>query len=66
MDPARPRPREAPGPVAGEGEHPEGRSRRSYARTDAGTAERERLRAAVAPRLDAVARAVGRLRDELS
>ena len=34
--------------------------------TEAGAAERERLRADVAPRLDAVARAVGRLRDELA
>ena len=57
---------EARGLVAGEWEHPERRSRRFYALTDAGTAERERLRAAVAPRLDAVALAVGRLRDELS
>ena len=57
---------EARGLVAGEWEHPERRSRRFYALTDAGTAERERLRAAVAPRLDAVALAVGPLRDELS
>ena len=57
---------EARGLVAGEWEHPERRSRRFYALTEAGAAERERLRAAVAPRLDAVAEAVGRLRDELS
>lgn len=57
---------EARGLVAGEWEHPERRSRRFYALTDAGAAERERLRAAVAPRLDAVALAVVRLRDELA
>lgn len=57
---------EARGLVAGEWEHPERRSRRFYALTDEGAAERERLRADVAPRLEAVVRAVGRLRDELS
>jgi DNA-binding PadR family transcriptional regulator len=57
---------EARGLVAGEWEHPERRSRRFYALTDAGAAERERLRGAVAPRLDAVALAVVRLRDELA
>lgn len=57
---------EARGLVAGEWEHPERRSRRFYALTDAGARERERLRADVAPRLDAVALAVGRLRDELA
>lgn len=57
---------EARGLVAGEWEHPERRSRRFYALTDDGAAERERLRTDVAPRLEAVVRAVGRLRDELS
>lgn len=57
---------EARGLVAGEWEHPERRSRRFYALTDAGAAERERLRGDVAPRLEAVALAVGRLRDELA
>lgn len=57
---------EARGLVAGEWEHPERRSRRFYALTEAGAAERERLRADVAPRLDAVALAVVRLRDELA
>lgn len=57
---------EARGLVAGEWEHPERRSRRFYALTDAGAAERERLRTDVGPRLDAVVLAVGRLRDELA
>ncbi len=57
---------EARGLLAGEWEHPERRSRRFYALTAEGALERERLRADVAPRLDAVALAVGRLRDELA
>jgi PadR family transcriptional regulator, regulatory protein PadR len=57
---------ESRGLLAGEWEHPERRSRRFYALTPAGERERERMRADVAPRLDAVALAVGRLRDELS
>ena len=57
---------ESRGLIAGEWEHPERRSRRFYALTQAGEQERERLREAVAPRLDAVALAVGRLRDELA
>ena len=57
---------ESRGLIAGEWEHPERRSRRFYALTQAGEQERERLRDAVAPRLDAVALAVGRLRDELA
>jgi len=57
---------EARGFVAGAWEHPERRSRRFYALTDAGAAECARLRGDVRPRLDAVATAVGRLRDELS
>ena len=57
---------EARGLVAGEWEHPERRSRRFYALTQEGAAERERLRADVAPRLEAVVLAVARLRDELS
>jgi DNA-binding PadR family transcriptional regulator len=43
-------------------EHPERRSRRFYAITPAGEHERERLRAEVAPRLEAVAASVQRLR----
>ena len=57
---------EARGFIAGAWEHPERRSRRVYALTDAGTAECARLRGDVRPRLAAVAAAVGRLRDELS
>lgn len=57
---------EARGLIAGEWEHPERRSRRFYALTEVGAAERERLRGDIAPRLEAVARAVARLRDELS
>ena len=57
---------ESRGLIEGEWEHPERRSRRFYALTQAGEQERERLREAVAPRLDAVALAVGRLRDELA
>lgn len=57
---------EGRGLIAGEWEHPERRSRRFYALTLAGVAERDRLRADVAPRLEAVALAVGRLRDEVA
>jgi len=56
---------EAEGLVAAEWEHPERRSRRFYALTSAGREHREILAAEVAPRLDAVARAVGLLRAEL-
>jgi DNA-binding PadR family transcriptional regulator len=57
---------EARGLVRGEWEHPERRSRRFYRLTDAGAAERERLVAEVAPRLDRVATGVALLRDELA
>ena len=53
------------GLVRGEWEHPERRSRRFYALTDEGRAERTRLAADVAPRLDAVAAALDALRREL-
>ena len=53
------------GLVAGEWEHPERRSRRFYRLTGEGEAERARLAAEVAPRLDAVAAAVEALRREL-
>jgi DNA-binding PadR family transcriptional regulator len=49
---------EADGLIAGEWEHPERRSRRFYRLTPAGEAERERLSAAVGPRLDAAAAAL--------
>ncbi len=54
------------GLVTGSWEHPERRSRRFYALTDDGERERERLRAEVAPRLEAVAIAVERLRGALA
>ena len=56
---------EQEGLVRGEWEHPERRSRRFYALTDAGRAERERLAAGVAPHLDAVAAGIAALRREL-
>ncbi len=56
---------EAEGLVAGSWEHPERRSRRFYALTDAGRARREELAGEVGPRLDAVARAVRLVRAEL-
>ncbi len=56
---------EAQGLIAGEWEHPERRSRRFYQLTATGEAERERLIGELAPRLDAVARGVGLIRDEL-
>ena len=56
---------EADGLIAGEWEHPERRSRRFYALTDAGRAERARLAAELGPRLDAVAASVAAIRAEL-
>ena len=58
-------PLEQDGLVAGEWEHPERRSRRFYRLTDAGAAERDRLAAELAPRLDAVAAGIEHLRAEL-
>ncbi|MCU0313425.1 MAG: PadR family transcriptional regulator [Solirubrobacteraceae bacterium] len=54
------------GLVTAEWEHPERRSRRFYALTADGEAERENLRAQVGPRLEAVAAAIERLREELA
>jgi DNA-binding PadR family transcriptional regulator len=51
--------------VAGEWEHPERRSRRFYRLTESGRAERDRLAADVAPRLDEIAAAVDLIRREL-
>src|SRR4051812_29607003 len=51
--------------VAGEWEHPERRSRRFYRLTEAGEAERRRLAAELAPRLDAIADGLERIRAEL-
>jgi len=56
---------EAEGLVAGEWEHPERRSRRFYRLTEPGSAERDRLAAQVAPRLDEIAAAVDLIRREL-
>jgi PadR family transcriptional regulator, regulatory protein PadR len=56
---------EAEGLVAGEWEHPERRSRRFYRLTQAGDAERRRLAAELAPRLDAVAASLEAIRAEL-
>jgi len=56
---------EAEGLVAGEWEHPERRSRRFYRLTESGSAERDRLAADVAPRLDEIAAAVDLIRREL-
>jgi PadR family transcriptional regulator PadR len=56
---------EQEGLVHGEWEHPERRSRRFYALTDPGRAERARLASLVAPRLDAVAAGITALRHEL-
>jgi DNA-binding PadR family transcriptional regulator len=56
---------EQEGFVAGAWEHPERRSRRFYRLTPAGEAERDRLAAALAPRLDAVAAGIDHLRTEL-
>lgn len=56
---------EAKGLVAGEWEHPERRSRRFYRITETGEAERSRLAATVAPRLDAVAASIDLIRREL-
>ncbi len=56
---------EAEGLVAGEWEHPERRSRRFYRLTEPGSAERDRLAAEVAPRLDEIAAAVDLIRREL-
>lgn len=56
---------EAEGLVAGRWEHPERRSRRFYELTEAGAAERDRLAAQIAPRLDELAAAVDLIRSEL-
>jgi DNA-binding PadR family transcriptional regulator len=56
---------EGRGLIEGQWEHPERRSRRFYALTDAGEEERRRLSADIAPYLDAVARATASIRDEV-
>jgi PadR family transcriptional regulator PadR len=56
---------EGRGLIDGQWEHPERRSRRFYRLTRAGAAERDRLAAAVAPRLDLLVSSVGRIRELL-
>jgi PadR family transcriptional regulator, regulatory protein PadR len=56
---------EAKALVRGEWEHPERRSRRFYAITPAGDAERDRLAAELGPRLDRIARSIAALRAEV-
>jgi len=56
---------EGQGLIAGEWEHPERRSRRFYRLTEAGESERERMAAELVPYLDAVARSVELIRDEV-
>jgi len=53
------------GLIAGQWEHPERRSRRFYQLTAAGDRERAGLAAEIAPRLDALSTALGRVRAEL-
>lgn len=56
---------EANGFIEGSWEHPERRSRRFYAITDAGRLERARLAVELGPRLDAMAGAIDRIRAEV-
>ncbi|MEA2467460.1 MAG: PadR family transcriptional regulator, regulatory protein PadR [Thermoleophilaceae bacterium] len=56
---------EARGLVRGEWEHPERRSRRFYAITEAGTRECAALREEVVPRLERIGRSIGAIRAEL-
>jgi DNA-binding PadR family transcriptional regulator len=56
---------EAEGLLEGSWEHPERRSRRFYAITDAGASERARLAAELGPRLDSLAVAIERIRAEV-
>ena len=56
---------EASGCIHGEWEHPERRTRRFYRITAKGEEERARLAAQVGPRLDAIARGVDLIREEL-
>ena len=56
---------EARGLVQGEWEHPERRSRRFYAITEAGRAECAALRTEVVPRLERIARSIASIRTEL-
>jgi PadR family transcriptional regulator PadR len=57
---------EADGLAESRWEHPERRSRRFYALTEAGTAERDRLRMAFAPKLEATVTVLQALDRELN
>lgn len=56
---------EARGLLAGSWEHPDRRSRRFYRRTEAGREEARRLATELAPRLDALAGGIARIRTEV-
>ena len=56
---------EADGLLEGSWEHPERRSRRFYAITEAGEAERRRLADELGPRLDSLAVAIERIRADV-
>ena len=56
---------EAQGLLAGTWEHPERRSRRFYAITEAGRAEHARLAAELGPRLDRIAGSIDAIRAEV-
>jgi PadR family transcriptional regulator PadR len=56
---------QARGLISGSWEHPDRRSRRFYAITDAGACERDRLRGTLEPNLDAIATMIELIRDEL-
>lgn len=57
---------EAHGFVQGQWEHPERRSRRFYRSTPEGRAERDRLAAELAPRLDRIAASIDAIRSALA
>lgn len=54
------------GLIAGAWEHPERRTRRFYEITDSGRAERDRLEAELAPRLDRIAASIDAIRAEVA
>ena len=56
---------ESQGLLQGEWEHPERRSRRFYATTDAGKAELTRLMGELGPRLDRIAASIDAIRAEI-
>ena len=56
---------EGQGFIEGSWEHPERRTRRFYAITDAGRAERDRLAAELQPRLDRIAASIDAIRAEI-